>query len=242
MANSSGIKSISEQVKNCYIIYDAQLAGQISTQWFEPGYWRAHGELETVAAGRGQAWFIRHQQEQYVLRHYCRGGLAARITTDSYLWTGLEKTRAWREYRLLVKLQAFGLPVPHPVAARVLRHGALYRADLLTRRIPDSRPLSRILAERPLDEEQWHDIGECIRAFHRHDIYHADLNAHNILLDDQARIYLIDFDKSGVVSSGNWRVRSLQRLQRSFRKLQTQDRRFHFSETNWQALLAGYQA
>lgn len=242
MANSSGIKSISEQVENGYIIYDAQLAGQISTQWFEPEYWRAHAELQTVTAGRGQAWFIRHQQKSYVLRHYCRGGLVARITPDRYLWTGLEKTRAWREYRLLVNLEALGLPAPRPLAARVLRHGAFYRADLLTQRIPDSQPLSRILVERSLDDRLWRNIGECIRAFHRHHIYHADLNAHNILLDNRMQIYLIDFDKSAMVRDGSWQQRTLQRLQRSLRKLQSQNRQFHFGEANWRNLLAGYQA
>jgi len=211
-------------------------------QWFEPEYWRVHGEIESVAAGRGQAWFIRQQQASYVLRHYCRGGLAARITSDWYVWTGLDKTRAWREYQLLVKLQALDLPAPRPVAARVLRHGAFYRADLLTRRIPDSQPLSRILLEHSLDDSRWRSIGKCIRAFHRHDIYHADLNAHNILLDGHAQIYLIDFDKSGVDQDSSWQQRTLQRLQRSLLKLQTQDRQFHFSEANWQALLAGYKA
>jgi 3-deoxy-D-manno-octulosonic acid kinase len=239
---SSGIKSVSEQLENSYIIYDAQLAGQISMQWFEPEYWRTHGDIQSVSAGRGQAWFIRHQQDNYVLRHYCRGGLAARISTDRYVWTGLDKTRAWREYHLLVKLQALGLPAPLPLAARVQRHGAFYSADLLTRRIPQSQPLSHILVDQPLDDGGWRSIGKCIRAFHRHDIYHADLNAHNILLDEHAQIYLIDFDKSGVDQDRSWQPRTLQRLQRSLLKLQTQDKHFHFSEANWQALLAGYNA
>jgi len=240
VANSSEINSISEQVNNGYIIYDAQLAGQISMQWFEPEYWRTHGELQSVSAGRGRAWFVQHKEQNYVLRHYCRGGLAARITSDYYIWTGLEKTRAWREYHLLVRLQNLELPAPRPVAARVLRHGLFYRADLLTRRIPASRPLSRFLTEHALDDQIWRKLGVCIRAFHRQNIYHADLNAHNILLDDQKQIYLIDFDKSGVVHKGSWQQQTLQRLQRSLIKLQTQDSRFQFNRTNWQALMAGY--
>lgn len=242
MARSSGIESISEQVENCYIIYDAQLAGQISAQWFDPAYWRVQGEVQAVTAGRGQAWFVQHQQQGYVLRHYCRGGFAAKISTDRYVWTGLTKTRAWREYQLLVKLHELGLPAPYPLAARVIRYGGFYTADLLTRRIPTSQPLSRILMERALAENLWRNIGKCIRDFHSHDIYHADLNAHNILLDDRDRIYLIDFDKSGVDQDRSWQQRTLQRLQRSLLKLQMQEKHFHFSEANWQALLAGYNA
>jgi 3-deoxy-D-manno-octulosonic acid kinase len=242
VVKSSGIRSVSEQVKNCYIIYDARLAGQISTQWFEPDYWRGTGgEVQTVGAGRGRAWFVQSQDQHYVLRHYCRGGLAAKISADRYVWTGLQRTRAWREYLLLVKLQELGLPAPRPLAARVQRHGAFYQADLLTRRIPESQPLSRVLAQHALDDSQWCSIGKCIRDFHHHDIYHADLNAHNILLNEQGDIYLIDFDKSGVDQDSSWQLRTLQRLQRSLRKLQAQDTQIHFSEANWQALLAGYR-
>ena len=240
MAKSSGIRSVSEQVENRYIIYDARLAGQISAQWFEPEYWRAHAEVQAVGAGRGQAWFIQNAEQSYVLRHYRRGGLVAKITSDRYLWTGLKKTRAWREYQLLVTLQEFGLPSPRPLAAQVRRQGRFYSADLLTQRIPDSQPLSRILAERSLNDTLWRSIGKCIRAFHDHDIYHADLNAHNILLDNKDHVYLIDFDKSSVDQDSSWHQRTLQRLQRSLIKLQTQGSNFHFSEANWQALMAGY--
>jgi len=211
-------------------------------QWFEPEYWRQHGEIEPVAAGRGRAWFVHRQQEHYVLRHYRRGGLAARITADNYFWNGLEKTRAWREYRLLVYMQELGLRVPYPLAARVLRHGMLYRADLLTRCIPESQPLSRVLAVQALEDQSWHAIGACIRDFHHHDIYHADLNAHNILLDAQGQIYLIDFDKSRILHHGRWKPQTLQRLHRSLLKLQSQQQPFFFTETNWQALLGGYQS
>lgn len=242
MAKSSGIRSVSEQLENRYIIYDAQLAGQISAQWFDPEYWRARAEVQAVGAGRGQAWFIQNAEQSYVLRHYRRGGLAAKITPDRYLWTGLRKTRAWREYQLLVTIQGLGLPSPRPLAAQVVRQGRFYSADLLTQRIPDSQPLSRILAERPLNDTLWRNIGKCIRAFHDHDIYHADLNAHNILLDNKDHVYLIDFDKSSVDQDSSWQQRTLQRLQRSLIKLHTQDSNFHFSEANWQALMAGYKA
>jgi 3-deoxy-D-manno-octulosonic acid kinase len=240
VAKSSGIRSISEQVENDYIIYDAQLAGQISSHWFEPEFWRRQGELQAIGTGRGQAWFVEHQQQAYVLRHYCRGGLAARISSDRYVWLGLPKTRAWREYHLLVKIQELGLAAPRPLAARVRRYGAFYSADLLTQRIPNSQPLSCILAAAALAAARWRDIGTCIRAFHRHAIYHADLNAHNILLDDHERVFLIDFDKGGLDQDHSWQQRNLQRLRRSLLKLQTQGQQFHFSEADWRALLDGY--
>lgn len=198
--------------------------------------------MQAVSAGRGQAWFIQAQDKDYVLRHYRRGGLAAKISADRYLWLSLPSTRAWREYQLLVKLQQLGLPAPRPLAARVVRHGWFYSADILTQKIADSQPLSRVLLQKPLSDTSWQSIGKCIRAFHRQHIYHADLNAHNILLDGSGRIFLIDFDKSRVDQDASWHQRTLQRLLRSLHKLQRQDTNFHFCETDWQALLTGYHS
>jgi len=239
---SSGIRSLSQQIENRYMIYDAELAGQISPDWFDPQYWQAHGELSEVGRGRGRAWFVSSDERQLVLRHYRRGGLMAKITTDRYAWTGLQRTRAWREYQLLVRLAELGLPAPRPLAAQVQRYGSFYTADLITVRIPDSRPLSQILEGQALTEAQWREIGKCIAAYHRHDIYHADLNAHNILLDGQGRVFLIDFDKGSVDQDDSWHAATLQRLQRSLHKLSTQHAGLHYHSQDWAALLAGYES
>jgi len=240
VVNSSGISSLSEQVENRYIIYDAALAGQISSAWFDPDYWRRLGQVHEAGLGRGQAWFIRADNREFVLRHYRRGGLMAKITTDRYVWAGLDRTRAWREYQLLVKLQELHLPAPRPLAAQVTRYGGFYTADLITVRIPDSEPLSHILARQSLTATQWRDIGKCIAAFHKYDIHHADLNAHNILLDAGGRVYLIDFDKGGVDQDQSWQQGTLQRLQRSLQKLSSRDGGLHYHAEDWEALLAGY--
>ncbi|HEY0633890.1 MAG TPA: lipopolysaccharide kinase InaA family protein, partial [Gammaproteobacteria bacterium] len=71
-----------------------------------------------------------------------RGGLIAKLVADRYLWSGIEATRAWREWRLLAELCSEGFPVPQPIAARVIREGLFYRADIVTRRL-DAIPLQR---------------------------------------------------------------------------------------------------
>ena len=40
----------------------------------------------------------------WVLRRYLRGGMAARFARDRYLWLGEERTRSFRELRLLAEL------------------------------------------------------------------------------------------------------------------------------------------
>jgi len=43
---------------------------------------------------------------------------------------------------------------------------------------------------------------------------HADLNAHNILLDGDGVVSVIDFDRGRLRNGGSWMRRNLARLQR----------------------------
>jgi len=243
VAMSATIQPLTSQVANQYMIYDARLTQPVSAQWFSAAYWETSASVERVGTGRGAAWFIHTQDDAYVLRHYRRGGLMAKISIDRYVWRGLDRTRAWREWQLLAYIQACGLAAPAPVAARVVRHGLLYTADILMRRIADSVALSQYLQQLPLYEQGWQAIGRCIREFHDRLVYHADLNAHNILLNKQGKVYLIDFDKGErKPAPGNWQQANLHRLLRSLDKLQKQHKTFYFTAADRAALQAGYAA
>src|SRR5690606_23571955 len=114
--------------------------------WFEHAYWRDAGAVADETTGRGEVLVVEHGGEPWALRHYPRGGLVAKLIEDHYLWLGLERTRAFREWRLLASLAAAGLPVPRPVAARVNRTGPIYTAGIITRFPPGPRRLSAYLA------------------------------------------------------------------------------------------------
>jgi 3-deoxy-D-manno-octulosonic acid kinase len=225
------------------ILYDADCIGQADDTFFEPQVWADKGLLLDSAPGRGTAVFVRHDEAVFALRHYCRGGLPARLSRDRYLWQGLERTRAWREWRLLAELYSRGLPVPRPVAARVVREGLTYRADIVTVLI-EARPLAEWLQEKRLPAQQLERIGACIRRFHDAGVYHADLNARNILLDEAGRVSLIDFDRGALRNpeKGAWRDGNLERLKRSLEKFRRQERRFAFDDEDWKSLLRGYRA
>ena len=223
-----------------YSLYDADVLCSAKAELFDVEHHRDQGMLQGDAQGRGRAWFISLQEDAAVLRHYRRGGWM-QILGDRYLWTGLERTRALREWRLLAELSRLGLPVPRPLAARVVRRGIVYRADIITRRIESSHSLAATLQTSPLSLQEWSRLGRCIRRFHDAGVYHADLNAQNILLDSDGGIYLIDFDKSEIkASSGKWQKKNLERLKRSLEKLASIDKKFNYTATDFSSLMQGY--
>ena len=102
----------------CVMLYDPSLAGNFDEHWFDPEHWRAAGALRGSASGRGSTYFFEASGHEYALRHYRRGGLVARLLADRYLDRGEERSRPFREFRVIQRLQHLGLPVAPAVAAR----------------------------------------------------------------------------------------------------------------------------
>jgi len=235
------MKFVEYHKKGQYIRYDSNIFKSIEDISFKSSVWAQRSAIVGFAEGRGTTFFIQHQGQDFVLRHYQRGGLVARISNEKYFWLGLRFTRPWREWNLLVKMQERGLPVPIPAAIKAERKGLLYKADIMMHRIPHSRTLMHILMTEELAEGYWITIGSVIRRFHEQGVYHADLNANNILLDEGGRCYLIDFDRCDMRKPKlKWQKENLLRLKRSLNKISANEEVFHFSEMNWRSLLRGY--
>ena len=209
---------------------------------FEPQFWAARGELVPVNTGRGAAWFLESGPHRWVLRHYRRGGYMARFVQDRYLWAGEARVRAFAEYRLLAGLVRRGLPVPKPIAARYRRAGLIYRCDLIMQRIADAKPLSSLLAVAALSDASWRAIGATIARLHQGRVDHADLNAHNILLDGQG-VDQRDRLRSRPCArprprarARTWTLRNLSRLRRSLAKVSRHLPPDRFSPEAWEVL------
>lgn len=202
------------------ILHDAALAFDPQLL-FDPGALSARGEIENARGGRGSISYIRLDDTRLVLRRYLRGGLVAKLSRDRYLWLGEERTRAFREFRLLLQLRELALPVPRPVAARYRREGFTYRGDLVTELLPATESLAARWVAGRACREDWERAGRCIRRFHDAGVQHADLNANNIMLDGEAGVWLLDFDRGRLREPGGWRERVLARLARSLQKIGT---------------------
>ncbi|MGH8529918.1 MAG: 3-deoxy-D-manno-octulosonic acid kinase [Nevskiales bacterium] len=229
------------------IAYDADLLTDVLPALFEVNHWHAQGRLVgTAQSGRGTTVFVRAATKQgeqdWALRHFRRGSWLARWIPDAYLWWGLNNTRAWREWHLLLRLQELNLPAPVPVACQVARRGFFYHADLVTRRINGARTLSDGLLEAALPETGWRSVGTMLRRFHDASVYHHDLTSDNILRSAGGSLYLLDFDRARLRPDGAWKRANLARLKRSLDKRKRLGRVKHFDDSDWQALLAGYAA
>lgn len=223
------------------IRYDADLLPDIVSGLFDADYLRSNKLWQASTQGRSQAHFFTQDAREFVLRHFHRGGLIGRINSDLFLRTTPRNSRPFREYDLLAVMFAKGLPVPRPVAARFVPAGLFYRADIITECIPTARPLADVLEDADLPASVWIDIGAAIKALHSNLIFHSDLNARNILLDADHRVWIIDFDKCAQRGAGPWMQGNLDRLKRSFLKIKTASPTLHWSQSNWDNLLLGYQ-
>lgn len=194
--------------------YDAKVIEEPEWWLFEPSSPSLQAQ-PVSEGGRQAAWYVRCGPHDGVLRRYRRGGWAARISDDRYLWTGVGHVRSLNEFDVLRSLYEAGMPVPRPFAAAYWKHGPSYRAAILVERLHDVRPLASALDV--ADSEQ---VARSIYAMHEQGVWHADLNAYNILLDPEGRAWLIDFDKaSRPVLSPERRAANLLRLRRSLAKV-----------------------
>ena len=224
------------------ILYDKAIINQISDERFTPQGW-LHSEIltgELRSAGRGNTLYVGNVPRQFVLRHYMRGGFVSKFLRDSYVFSGADKTRSFLEWRLLDKLSSNNLRVPRPAAARYCRRGTFYTADIITVRIPEVMSLSQYIAHKDPDEEFWHSIGAAIYEFHEAGVYHADMNAYNLQIDDDGLLWMLDFDKGALKSPGRWQQQTLNRLHRSLHKIVDLEPRLNYRESNWDQLLEGY--
>ncbi len=229
------------QRKNLHIWFDPNFITKADNQHFDPDYWLNQDKIIGSAQGRGTTYFVQLESIQGALRHYRRGGLFGKMVNDRYLFCGWENTRSYQEFDLLLHLKQHKVNVPNPIAARAVKKGVSYQADLLSEKVPNAQDLVDILLSSSLDARTYRSIGLEIAKMHRAGVNHTDLNIHNILLDKQNTVWLIDFDKCSKAATATDKQANLDRLLRSFNK-EKQKRTIHWEVSEWQYLMNGYHS
>lgn len=221
------------------VIHDGLRVPSPRMEWFDADHW---SRRELLDRGRGATFGVRLEIGEAVLRRYRRGGLVARLLADRYVWTGIEWARPVAEFRLLAAAVAAGLPVPRPLAALVHRDGSFYTGALLMERIPGAETLSARLARlRDWRDFDWEALGRLLGRTHALGFRHADLNAHNVLIDGGESLWLIDWDRGSRPAPGPWPARVLDRLARSLRKLYGPRAEATDARESWQSLLRAHE-
>ena len=205
-----------------------------------PGWWSQRGKVRASAEGRGAALFIDADG-----RRWCcaiTGAAAGSHVCRSIATCGRERsaTRSFVEWHLLYVMRRAACrcrcrsrPATAASAATATRRPA-DRAD------PERQLAGGALAAAPLPLIGWIAIGRCLRRFHDDGVCHADLNAHNVLLDDAQEVWLVDFDRGRLRRPGLWCDSNLVRLRRSIEKITDALPAERFSEADWASLLSGY--
>jgi 3-deoxy-D-manno-octulosonic acid kinase len=215
-------------------------AEQFDCAFFDPNYLLSHGLVTGEKKGRATTYFFQHSRGQLVLRHYWRGGMIGKLLSDQYLYLGLQHTRTYKEFALLVELLALGLPVPTPISAKVTVNGPIYRGDIITQALPNAYSLLDKLKIELLTDNDITLIAHTLAQFHNAGVNHADLNINNILFSDD-KVYLIDFDR-GTRNEFNHKTNesNMKRLKRSFEKEQGRNSTFYWQDEQWALLMDKY--
>lgn len=230
-----------QQLAKQHLWYQSNIFSSWQSEYFKPEYWQQQQAVIGQSKGRNTAWFIQYQQTKLVLRHYYRGGLVGKLLSDQFFITPVNHSRAMQEFTLLRRMHGMGLPVPRPVAASYQQQGLIYRASIIIELVPYSQDLATVMSQRQLTAQEWQNVGQTIAKFHQQGVYHSDLNCRNILLDDNGKVWLIDFDKCELRQAGAWQQQNLQRLQRSLLKEQGLSNQFYWQQQQWQDLEQGYK-
>tara|TARA_B100001094_G_C18195036_1_gene810177 strand:- start:5287 stop:6000 length:714 start_codon:yes stop_codon:yes gene_type:complete len=223
------------------VLIDTHVQAPISADWFTADYWHQQQAVTGTALGRETTYFVKHEAQHWVLRHYYRGGFIEKLIKDHYFYFGTQYCRSIAEFQLLHKMVQLNLPVPKPVAAHVEKKGIVYKAGLIIEQLHGYQDLSVWLKQGSLSKEAWRTIGKTIALFHLHRIDHVDLNLKNILWNGK-KAYLIDFDRCKQRPwHGSWQKKNLTRLKRSFYKEQQKSAQLHWQPVHFSILMAAYQ-
>lgn len=228
---------------NYHILYDGNVA--FDSSWFDRDALRQNGMAgEETSTGRAPALFFQAGEREYLLKTYRRGGMFGRLINQLYLYTGVSRTRAFSEWRILALLRKKRLPVPRPIAATYRHVGTFYTAELITESCRPALSLSQYLAGDSLPDKSWVELGKLLHHLHLVGVLHPDLNAHNILYNkENNQFWLIDFDRSRIKSvdpTYYTQHANLARLRRSLEKLSSQKSSFKYAPDCFDKLSEGY--
>ena len=205
--------------KNIYIQYNPDVFDNFSSKLFNTDYISKEGLIKSEINGRGKTPEIEFEGRRLFLKHYIRGGFAAKISYDKYFFDSIASTRSVKEYNFLNNLFSKELPVPKPAALQVIINKFTYTADLITCKIENVGTLHDFIMNSKMNSNLWDALESTLEKFYNENVYHSDLNSKNVLIDKNNNFHLVDFDNSYFFYEKKLFLKSIMRLERSLFKL-----------------------
>ena len=205
--------------KNIYIQYNPDVFDNFSSKLFNTDYISKEGLIKSEINGRGKTPEIEFEGRRLFLKHYIRGGFAAKISYDKYFFDSIASTRSVKEYNFLNNLFSKDLPVPKPAALQVIINKFTYTADLITCKIENVGTLHDFIMNSKMNSNLWDALEGTLEKFYNENVYHSDLNSKNVLIDKNNNFHLVDFDNSYFFYFLKLFLKSIMRLERSLFKL-----------------------
>ncbi|GIS36380.1 MAG: hypothetical protein Ct9H90mP7_3880 [Candidatus Neomarinimicrobiota bacterium] len=87
------------------------------------------------------------------------------------MYTGIEKSRAWQEFKLLQLMKNMDLNCPTPIAAMLTKQAFITKPNHFKKKFFCAKDLHHILLANSLTADVWKKIGQAIAKFHHHQIY-----------------------------------------------------------------------
>ena len=173
----------------------------------------------SVLGGRRSVFIDKVDKIGFVaVKYYHRGGLVRPFIKKRYLKLG--KTRCQTEYEILQKVRSIGINAPEPIAF-AYRGCLFYQGWLVTREIKHHHTLAELsLLNEKRARFAMKKVIEQVSTLIKNSILHVDLHPGNVIVDNQDRVYILDFDK-GVIFPGNINIlknRYIRRWNRAIKK------------------------
>ena len=221
------------------VVYQPTLAGEFTSQWFDPRYWARNGALLGGIDGIDGIWVVREGRRSLQLRQLRQPGLPAAVVMNRLLWLGEARCVAWQQMQASLQAQAAGLCAAPVLAVRWRRLGLFYNAEVLSVQSDSLPTLAQQLRAGSVTLDVWAAVGRCLRRHHDAGINLAGLQASALRVGGSDGVQVGDYHRARVLTAGLWSAADVVRLRRSIEGvLDTAGQ--SMDEVAWHCLLAAY--
>lgn len=221
------------------VAYQTALAGEFTSQWFDPRYWARSGALLGGIDGVAGTWLVRDGRRCLQLRRLRQPHLPAAVAVDRFVWLGEARCRAWQQLQASVAAQAAGLCRAPVIAVRWRRQGWFYSADVLSVHLDSLPTLAQQLAAGAVTLEVWAAAGRCLRRHHDAGISLPAASATTLRIGGPEGVQVGDYHRARSAVSGMRAAADLVNLRRSLERI-ADDAGHGVDDVSWHCLLAAY--